>query len=90
MVLRQAKTDSRQSNSAIPKDGSLLGSALERFQEMRVPQALRRRSMSELVAYLGILLMNTDFFRSRCSSGAIREELSSSLATLLTCLTTIV
>ena len=87
--MRQAKTDSRQSNSAMPNEGSLLGSALERFHEMRVPQALRRRSMSKFVAYLGILLMKTDFFKSRCISGAMREELSSSLATLLTCLITI-
>jgi len=45
--------------------------------------------MSEFVAYIGILLTNTDFFKSRYSSGAILDELRSSLATLFTYLTTI-
>jgi len=65
MVLRQAKTDSTQSNSAIPKDWGREGSAKDLFQEIRVPQALRRRSRSEFDAYFGILLMKTDFFKSR-------------------------
>lgn len=81
MVLRQAKTDSMQSNSASPKDYGRSGFAVERFHEMRDPQALRSLSNNEFDAYFGILLMNTDFFNSFWISAAIRVELSSFSAT---------
>jgi hypothetical protein len=64
MVLRQAKTDSMQSNSARPKDCGLSGLAVERRQEIRAPHALSSLSNKELEAYFGILLMKTDFLSS--------------------------
>ena len=83
MVLRQAKTDSRHSNSAIPNDYGRSGFAVERFQEISGPQALRSLSNNEFDAYFGILLMNTDLLSSFYFSAGIRVELSSFSATLV-------
>ena len=82
MVLRQAKTDSMQSNSASPNDCGRSGFAVERFHEISGPQALMSLSNNEFDAYFGILLMNTDFFSSFWISAAMRVELRSCSATL--------
>ena len=82
MVLRHAKTDSIQSNSASPNDCGRSGFAVERFHEINGPQALRSLSNNEFDAYFGILLINTDFFSSSCFSTGILVELSSISATL--------
>lgn len=82
MVLRHAKTDSRNSNSAIPNDYGLSGFAVDRFHEINGPQALRSLSNNEFDAYFGILLMKTDLLSSFCFSAGIRVELSSFSATL--------
>jgi len=83
MVLTQANTDSMQSNSARPKACGLSGLAVERFQEISGPQALSKRSNNKFDAYLGILLINTDFFSTFCISAAMRVELSNYAATLV-------
>ena len=77
IVLRQANTDSMQSNSASPNDCGLSGFAVERFHETNGPHAFNSLSNNELDAYFGILLMNTDFFSSFCISTGIRVELNS-------------
>ena len=82
IVLRQANTDSIQSNSASPKDCGLSGLAVERFQETKGPHAFKSLSSNELDAYFGILLIKTDFFSSFWTSTGMRVELSSWLATL--------
>ena len=82
IVLRHAKTDSTQSNSASPNDCGLSGFAVERFQEIKGPQTFKSRSNNELDAYFGILLMKTDFFSSFWTSIAIRVELNRVSATL--------
>ena len=86
MVLRQANTDSMLLNSAMPKDCGRSGFTVC-FHEIRGPHALRSLSKRELDAYFGILLMNTDFLSSFCTSTGIRVEFSNLSATLFCDLT---